>query len=330
MLTSVFGLSADQTAQALGSACRAPSLHNSQPWAFRLAPHRIELHLDQARSLSACDPEGREARLACGAVLFNLRLALARHGVRVAATVTADGGGGPLAVLERGGNFVLTPERAELERAINHRRTNRHPFFEDEVSPGSQLALCRAAEAEGATLRLVSDPIVLAQLSHLTAVADRTQHEDPAWREEWSRWTGREHGVDGVPVSSAGPAPAPGDKWTLRDFGRPGRPDRLSGRDFEERPLIAVLCSHSDVPRSQVLAGQAMQRVLLQATGAGLAASFISQLVEVQPVRHQVADLVGGLVHPQAVLRIGFGGPVPTSPRRPIEDCLLPESAVHI
>ena len=328
MITSVFGLSAEQTTQVLDAACRAPSLHNSQPWAFRLTPDRIELYLDPDRRLPVSDPHDREARLACGAALFNLRLSLARHGVRATAEVTADGSDGPLAVVERGGDFLLTPERAELERAIGHRRTNRRPFFDDEVPAGHRSALARAAESERADLRFVTEPLVLERLAQLAASAHRTQQADPAWRAEWARWTGQQGAVDGVPTSAAGPPPSPSDRWTRRDFGRIGRPDRLPGKDFEEQPLVAVLCSQSDQPRSQVLAGQAMEKMLLQATALGLAASFVSQLIEVDLARHQVADLVGDNVHPQAVLRIGFGGPVPSTPRRAALDCLMPEPAM--
>lgn len=323
MLTTPFGLSIQQLNQVLAASCRAPSLHNSQPWAFTLAPDRIELYVDHMRTLPASDPDGREARLACGAALFNLRLALARHGVSTAAKVAPPSSDGPTATVVADAGFGLTPDRANLERAIAHRRTNRRPFFDAEVPAGHRLTLCRAAAAEQTTLRMITDPVVLGELGRWAHEAYRVQLADPAWMAEWSKWTGRDQTFDGVPVSAAGPAFAPQDIWTLRDFGRPGRGERPAGRDFEERPLLAVLCSYSDSPRAQLQAGQALERVLLQATSLGLAASFVSQLIEVEPIRGRVRHLLGGQVHPQVVLRIGFGGPVPTTPRREVEACIL-------
>jgi nitroreductase len=323
VITTPFGLTAAQTNQVLEAAGRAPSLHNSQPWAFRLSPERIELYVDPMRMLPVSDPDGRETRLACGAALFNLRLALARHGVSTIATVSSESATGQVAVLEAGEGFGMTPDRANLERAIAHRRTNRQPFFDAEVPSGHRLTLSRAAEAEQTSLRMVTDPASLADLARWSHEAHRAQQLDPAWAAEWTSWTGRDHTFDGVPVSAAGPKPAPQDVWTLRDFGRPGRDERPAGRDFEERPLVAVLCTYSDSWRAQIQAGQAMERVLLQATSLGLAASFLSQLIEVEPVRNRVRDLLGGQVHPQAVLRIGFGGPVPNTPRRSVQDCVL-------
>ncbi|HEY9484846.1 MAG TPA: nitroreductase, partial [Micromonosporaceae bacterium] len=58
----------------------APSIHNSQPWRFRVAGDRIEVMLDRDRLLSAIDPTGREAWMSVGAALLNLRVAILAGG----------------------------------------------------------------------------------------------------------------------------------------------------------------------------------------------------------------------------------------------------------
>jgi hypothetical protein len=80
--TRTLGLDADQLGATLTTACRAPSLHNSQPWRFRVGPDVIELWTDPERAMPAADPDGREQRMACGAALLTLRLALRGLGVR--------------------------------------------------------------------------------------------------------------------------------------------------------------------------------------------------------------------------------------------------------
>ena len=70
--------------ELVGAAVAAPSLHNTQPWRFRVRDGGavIELLADPARMLPAADPGGRAAHIACGAALFNLRMAAAVAGLQ--------------------------------------------------------------------------------------------------------------------------------------------------------------------------------------------------------------------------------------------------------
>ena len=64
----------------VATAARAPSVHNTQPWRFRIAGDIIELHADPDRILMQIDPAGRELMISCGAALFGLRLGLRQLG----------------------------------------------------------------------------------------------------------------------------------------------------------------------------------------------------------------------------------------------------------
>jgi hypothetical protein len=65
--------------ELVAAATMAPSRHNSQPWRFRFDPasQTIGLYADPERMLRVSDPAGRGLHIACGAALFNLRLAAA-------------------------------------------------------------------------------------------------------------------------------------------------------------------------------------------------------------------------------------------------------------
>jgi hypothetical protein len=97
---------------------------------------------------------------------------------------------------------------------------------------------------------------------------------------------------------------------------------RAPGRDFEPEPLVAILGTAGDRPHDQLIAGQALQRVLLTVTDAGLACSMISQPIEVPAARDQLRRSLGRSGMPQMALRIGFGRPGSPSRRRPLEDVL--------
>src|SRR6202051_2727145 len=62
---------------ALQLACRAPSLHNSQPWRWVADHAAVHLFLDRNSILYSADRLGREALISCGAVLDHFRVAMA-------------------------------------------------------------------------------------------------------------------------------------------------------------------------------------------------------------------------------------------------------------
>jgi nitroreductase len=323
--TGSLGLTEDQLQAAVEAAARAPSLHNTQPWRFRATDDGIELHADRARQLPVADPSGRELRLACGAALFNLRLALIGHGMRPIVTLLPDPARPDLvATVRRCGSRSATPEQRRLLEAVPRRRTNRRPFTDAQVPTPARHALRRAALEEGAWLDLVTDPEQRVQLGAMARQAHERQMADPEFVAELERWTGHDvERPDGVPATAGGPLPRPNATWVLRDYsGGTARPDGV----VEAEPVIAVLSVHGDGPREEIRAGLAMQRVLLTATTHGLAASFLSQLVECADVREGMRRLISGARPPQVVLRIGQGWPVPGTPRRPVTELLVADA----
>ena len=324
---AALGLSPDEVADLLATAGRAPSLHNSQPWRFLVRPKVIELWADPERRLPAADPTGREHRVACGAALFNLRLALHGRDIRPLVTLHADGDHPDLLASVRfGGRRPPTPAQQQLLAAVPQRHTNRLPFTDNPVTPGERAALGKAAIEEGAWLHMVVDQRERSGLARLAAEAHTSQQADPAYRAELAEWTAvAEDRDDGVPARPGDYRPAAQERWVKRDFtGGQGRSTATTAIPFEREPAIAVLTSYAFGPSADVIAGQATQRVLLTATAEGLTASFLSQLIEVERAREELRRLIGGQRGPQVVLRIGRGWPVSATPRRAVDDLLLP------
>src|SRR6185312_6884097 len=75
------GLPDEKTVRSgIALAIRAPSVHNTQPWRWRVGDSSLHLYADWSRHLTATDPEGRDLVVSCGASLHHMRVALAALG----------------------------------------------------------------------------------------------------------------------------------------------------------------------------------------------------------------------------------------------------------
>ncbi|MEU3457159.1 nitroreductase [Micromonospora sp. NPDC006766] len=314
------GFTVEQLRSAVTDAVRAPSLHNTQPWRFRLRDGGIELSVDPLRRLPATDPSGWGARIAAGAVLFNLRLALAVAGTP--ATVRLRPYPADPNVVARLVPDVPrrpTPNEQILHAAISRRFSNRAPFWPDPVPADARWRIGEAARAEHCWLELLIGTGAVNAFAEITRSAHRVLERDPAYVAERTAWIRSEPAPDGVPAAAGGPRGEPQDLLPQRGFG--GR-DRAPGRDFEPEPLVAVLGSAGNTTADQIVAGQALQRVLLTATDAGLSVSMISQPIEVSGAREALRLSLGRFGTPQMGLRIGYGQPGTATPRRPVDEVL--------
>ncbi|MEU1279246.1 nitroreductase [Streptomyces sp. NPDC005805] len=320
------------TAEALvAAAVTAPSMHNAQPWTFRFRPGDglLQLRREPSRSMPATDLGDRAQHLGCGAALFNLRVAAARHGWLPRTTLLPSPDEPELLAELSFRRSDADPEGlAELYEALPRRRTSREPFTGEPVPPELRDALSGAAVAEGCRLTFLSDWQVdsVLELTEDAAYQEATTEEIRAETERWVRTgtpgapAGGAPAASGIPAASLGPRRWDG-RAPVRDFepanSVAGRPSAV----FESHPCLAVLGSRNDAPPDWLVAGQAMERVLLRATVDGLSTALSSQALERPEFRWAVRDpfAVG---HPQMILRLGYGPPVPATPRRPVAEVL--------
>ncbi|WP_414944460.1 Acg family FMN-binding oxidoreductase [Amycolatopsis sp. cmx-11-32] len=315
-VTRVGSLNSDQVNFVLRSAMLAPSTHNTQPWLFRCTGTGIELHADPRRILPVTDPDRRELVLSCGAALFTLRTAIHALGFHPATSLMPSRVDPDLLAIVRPlAERTPEPRAVGLARAIPRRRTNRRPFLSTAV-PRPILPLLRhATELEHAWMSIL-DAEQCRLLRDITDRAHLGQLADPAFLAELHRWTELRAGTrDGVPSYATAGSPAD-ESWLLDEFGAAGAGPRAD-------PLVVLIGSLTDGRLDRLQAGQALQRVLLTATAAGLDASFISPPILVPSARAELRRLVGSGVWPQVLLRFGYGSPLPWTPRRPLEDVLL-------
>jgi nitroreductase len=206
-----------------------------------------------------------------------------------------------------------------LAAAIPRRHTNRRPFRDIEVRDELLDQFVAAARTEGATLAILDADSRRSVLA-LAATANHRQNEDPAYLDELRYWTAVPPGsTDGIPAWAWGPVDDRG-VLPLRDLGAayPQLPRRHAR--FEDAPTVAIVYTAGDGPGDWLRAGQAMERILLTATVHGVATTPITAPME-QP---ELRELLHGDPGPvaQVVLRMGYGTPTATIPRRPVRDMI--------
>ncbi len=321
MITSTTSLAPTLVRQIIGAAVAAPSVHNTQPWLFRIDGDEIHVLADASRQLAAQDPDGRALVMSCGAALLNLRLAAEHFGRTSDVTLFPSDDPDHLATINVHGEVTASGMVDELFAAIPHRHTNRLPYEDRPVPPAVLEALSEAASQEGAVFYPVTEPAERRRLVDLIHDADATT--DPKVMAEAKRWTGVESTrPDGVPAESLGPIPQ-SPATPHRDL-TPGRV--ISGRGFavfENDPTLAVLTTSRDDRAAWLAGGQALQRVLLVATVEGLVATYANQPLEAPGLRWLVRDPDQPIGFPQMLFRIGYAPAAPATPRRAVEDVIV-------
>ncbi|HYF27476.1 MAG TPA: hypothetical protein VD931_17155 [Baekduia sp.] len=318
-MAAPFAVAADPLlADLVAAAVLAPSSHNTQPWRFRVTGERLELWADRRRRLPVNDPDDRELTISCGAALLNARVAARHAGRELAVTLLPDAGEPDLLARATLGREIAAGVEP-LRAAIADRRTHRARFLDEPVDAGIVRRLEDAAATEGAWLEVL-DEDRRGRLAELVAAGDQHQFADARWRRELASWMHPRRAGDGLVFPGA---VVPVTRFVIRHLdvgsGTAGRDAKLAAGS----PVLALLATHRDDPRSWLRAGQALQRLLLTAAASGLQASFLNQPVQVADLRPQACALLDtqGVAH--LVLRLGRPAKrLAPAPRRPVHDVL--------
>jgi nitroreductase len=316
---------ADQVDYLIATAARAPSVHNTQPWRFKVSRDTIELYADLRRKLRV-DPLGREMLISCGAAVFGLRLAARSLGYLPVVELLPD----PdrlrlLARVRLGPAQPITAREQEMLEALPHRHTHRGRFEPGPLPAGLLAGLQHDAVAEGATLALVDRAMAYEQLAAIIGAVSRRQDLDPVARAEIRRWS-RGAGSparDGVPAQALPLAAA-------------REPGRLPQRDFDlgrglgllatggPPATTAVLLTAGDGRADWLRAGQALHRLLAHAASRWVFASLHTQPLEAAAIRSLIRARLALPGAPQMLLQLGLARATQATARRPPAELIEP------
>jgi hypothetical protein len=308
----------------IATAARAPSVHNTQPWRFRVGPRAVELWSDPLRKVGP-DAVGREMLISCGAALFGLRLAMRSLGYAPVVNLLPDRS--ELKLMARvsiGAAVPMNGLERQMLAAVPHRHTHRGPFLPGPLPPGLLAGLQDDAITEGATLTLVADGLSYDRLARIAAAAARRGDLDPRARAEIRRWiraaaSAARDGIPGAALAAGQPATRPPGRLHQRDFDL--------GRGLSRLPAggappaaTAVLLTAGDRRADWLRAGQALQRLLLHAASKWVFASLYTQPLEDAGARALIRHDLALPGNPQMLLQFGLADSTSSTARRPPDE----------
>jgi len=307
--------SEDKALFLVNYAVLAPSTHNSQPWKFNISENTIRIFPDKSRWLQVADADQRELFISLGCALENLLVAADHFGFSYNVTYIADEKDPSIAVELSPGTASTDPR---LFNAILSRRTSREPY-ENRTIEDSDLQILQSLSGDwNGTVYLTSDQGLKSSFRDLIIQADRFQYSDPNYKSELGHWLSLgmmgPRGVQAVIAQLAVVFLDMGADQTKKDAAL-----------VNSTPVLGIIATEENDRISQIKAGQAFERLWLEATARGLSVHPMSQTLEVSDTKAEMQKfLPPGQHYVQQAFRLGYSkGEHDHTPRRPLQDVLV-------
>jgi len=289
-------LGAETFRALVAEAALSPSVHNTQPTRWRLAPDgRVQVLEDDSRRLPVGDPDGRDLNVSHGSAVEGFCLAAGRRGLIV------DVGHDGINVAE----LTVRPGEVSdpLAAHLTERRTYRGKF---EGGQAAHAALARLERSRD--LIIVQSPKPIAELARLYDEASLRWFRNAPYRAELVSWMrlSRRHPswsldglnaeameMSGLEAAGAGVVLKPGVFETLDLVGLAGA---LVAEAAVVRSASAIVLFHRPANEAPFDTGRRFHRAWLGFTQAGLAAAPMAVLADDAEARERVqADFgIGG------------------------------------
>lgn len=311
--------------RAVQLACRAPSVHNSQPWRWVAEGAGLHLFVDRCRWVHSADRSGREAIISCGAVLDHLRIAMVAAGWQAhIERFPNPNNRDHLASLEFSPLEFVTDAQRKRTEAILQRRTDRLPLGRPTYWASFEPVLRSSVDESVEMLDVLSDD-VRPQLVEASQLTEALRRDDASYHAELQWWTSPFALSEGVPPDALASDSERQRVDVARDFPSRSHLDRRVdvGVDWSK---VLVLSTAEDTRTDVLRCGEALSTVLLECTMAGMATCTLTHLIELRDSRDIVRTLIGGRGEPQVLIRVGIAPPMEdlpaATPRRPLDDVL--------
>jgi nitroreductase len=306
---------------ALSLANRAPSVHNSQPWRWKVGDQSVHLYADPTRHLPRTDPDQRDLLVSCGASLHHATVALSALGWRSKVKRLPNPADPDHLASIQLSRCEPSEVDVSLAAAIPRRRTDRRLFSFWPVPRADVATIGVRVARMGVRLLRVEMSI---DIKAIVAQSVWQHVHDDEYLSELTTWSGRYASVAGVPARNtpdADPtAPIPGRIFAGAVLAQP-----TNATAATDHAVLLALGTSTDDELARLRAGEATSMALLTCTSLGLSSCPVTEPLEIAETRDALrSEVFGATDYPQMMLRVGWApigaDPLPSTPRRPLDE----------
>lgn len=303
----------------------SPSSHNTQPWFITLDNDTIFIHADFDRRLVHSDKDDRELYISIGAALQNTLYAIQALGYSYDLKYFPKSDKSLVAEVSVDFSKIGEENPKHLTN-MEKRHSNRNIYHDKDIPNEVSDFWKNLVKDLGVTLSLVRDKESKVKLGALVAKATLEAMADPNFRKELSGWV--RHNLtkahDGMPgysmdmptvMSFFGP-------FVLKNFNVGAMQAKKEKKRIETSPIIALISGKNEM-QTWVQAGQAYERVVLDATANGIRSATMAAAVEIGDNYKEIMKILGINERPLVMFRLGYTDKIPKStPKRTFEEIL--------
>jgi hypothetical protein len=300
----------------------APSVHNTQPWQFRVDGATLHISFAAERLLDAGDPTGRERWLSLGACVETLVVAGRHFGL--------VGVPRPVRPEAEGVMIDWTEAQAEpddlLLAAITARTSNRAPYADRHVHSWQLERIRESYQHPDLKIVVRSDRRLIGLVARLTGHAIGLALSNPRFKHELAgllrpNWTDQPNGMPGfsTEISSARSAM---EAWLMKHAPMAARQAAKERRTMHRSAALVLVFSRGDTKPYWLEAGRAYQHCGLVAASLGLSQATTAAVVEASDYHLDVEATCHTDFRLQTTMRLGYGPVRHHAPRFQLKDLL--------
>lgn len=315
--------------QLLDYARLAPSVHNTQPWSFRVDNNKVSIIVEPSRKLGPGDPTGRETWISFGICLEALLEAASGLGMTAEIIhLQTDQLKGVIATIH------ITPEIKEKQSpqtlaALRKRFTYRETMVPATI-PTELNDRCKTIikDLTGVNILTTQDRPTIRHIGNLTLKAMTLALGDPHFRDELyhyvhSNWSRARTGLHGYALGEGLLGSIFGKLSVKLGMGLSLKAKHDQQRIIEASALVFITTS-GDTPRYWLQAGRAYMRVALEIAKTDLMQGTLAAPIEASSFHEDIESMLHTTDRIQTMLRIGGARGVQKrhSPRLSVEELL--------